>query len=77
LTRLAVIDLAPRADLRVIVKCRKGKRCPKGFAKWNAVGTVQLKRLVGKRLPAGTTITVRARRGQLTAIRSIAIKKGA
>ncbi len=77
LTRLVVTDLASRADLRVSVKCPKGKRCPRGFAKWNATGTVQLKRLVGKRLPVGTKITVRARRGQLTATRSITIKKGA
>ena len=77
LTRLAVTDLTPRADLRISVKCPEGKRCPKGFAKWNALGTVQLKRLVGKRLPAGTKITVRARRGQVTATQTITIKKGA
>jgi hypothetical protein len=77
LTRLTVTDLAPRADLRVSVKCPKRKRCPKGFAKWNALGTVQLKPLVGKRLPAGTRITVRARRGQLTTTRTIAIRKKA
>ena len=77
LTRLTVTDLTPRADLRVSVKCPKRKRCPKGFAKWNALGTVQLKRLVGKRLPAGTKVTVRARRGQLTATQTITIKKRA
>ncbi len=73
-TRFAVTELAPRADLRVSVKCPKRKRCPRGFAKWNALGTVELKRLVGKRLPAGTKITVRARRGQLTATQTITIK---
>jgi hypothetical protein len=77
LTRLAVTELAPRADLRVIVKCKRRKPCPRGFAKWNALGTVELKRLVGKRLPRGTKITVRARRGQLTATRTITFRKGA
>ena len=72
-----VTDLTPRADLRVSVKCPKRKRCLKGFAKWNATGTVQLKRLVGKRLPTGTKVTVRARSGQLTATQSITIKKAA
>ena len=76
LTRLAVTDLAPRADLRISVKCPKRKRCPKGFAKWNALGTVKLKRLVGKRLPAGTKITVRARRGSETFTRTINPRKG-
>jgi hypothetical protein len=77
LTRVAVTDLTPRADLRVSVKCPKRKRCPRGFAKWNALGTVEFKRFVGKRLPAGAKITVRARRGQLTATQSITISKGA
>ena len=76
LTRLAVTDLAPRADLRISVKCPKRKGCPRGFTKWNALGTVELKRLVGKRLPAGTKITVRARRGTETVTRSINPRKG-
>ena len=54
----------------------KRKGCPRGFTKWNALGTVELKRLVGKRLPAGTKITVRARRGTETVTRSINPRKG-
>ncbi len=76
LTRLAVTDLAPRADLRISVKCPKRKGCPRGFTKWNALGTVELKRLVGKRLPPGTKVTVRARRGAETVTRSINPRKG-
>ena len=74
LTRLVVTDLAPRADLRISVKCPKRKGCPRGFTKWNALGTVELKRLVGKRLPAGTKITVRARRGTETVTRTINLR---
>jgi hypothetical protein len=76
LIRLTVTDLAPRADLRVSVKCPKRTRCPKGFAKWNALGTVQLKRLVGQRLPSSAKITVRARRGTETVSRTIDPRKG-
>jgi hypothetical protein len=77
LTRLAVTDLTPRADLRVSVKCPKGKPCPAGFTIRNARGTVELKRLVDAQLPAGTNITVRATRGKLTASSSLTIPKGA
>ena len=67
-------DLAPRADLRISVKCPKRQGCPRGFTKWNALGTIELKRLVGKRLPAGTKITVRARRGTETVTRTINLR---
>jgi len=77
LTRLAVTRLTMRADLRVIVKCPKGRRCPSGFPKWNVKRDLSLKRLVGKRLPAGTKITVRARHGQLTESKTITIRTGA
>src|SRR5688500_10886978 len=65
LTRLAVTELTPRPDLRVSVKCPLGKPCPAGFTIRNARGTVELKRLVDARPPAGTKITVRAARGKL------------
>jgi hypothetical protein len=77
LTDLAVIGLTMRADLRVIVKCPKRKRCPRGFAKWNVKRDLRIARLVGKRLPSGTQIRVRARAGQLTETKTISIRKGA
>ena len=73
LTRLAVTDLTPRADLRVSVKCPKGKPCPAGFTIRNARGTVELKRLVDAQPPAGTKITVRAARGKLAASSTLTI----
>ena len=76
-TRLAVTDLTPRADLRVSVKCPKGQPCPAGFTIRNARGTVELKRLVDAQLPAGTKITVRATRGKLAASSSLTIPNGA
>jgi len=74
LTTLAVTDLTMRADLRVMVKCTARRGCPRGFAKWNVKRDLSLTRLVGKRLPRGTTITVRARAGALIATRSITIR---
>ena len=70
-TRLAVTDLTPRADLRVSVKCPKGQPCPAGFTIRNARGTVELKRLVDAQLPAGTKITVRAGSGFVTGTATI------
>ncbi len=74
LTRLAVTDLTPRADLRVSVKCPQGKPCPAGFTLRNVRGTVELKRLVDAQPPAGTKITVRATRGKLTASSTITLR---
>jgi hypothetical protein len=74
LTRLAVTGLTMRADLRVIVKCPQRKRCPRGFAKWNVTRDLSLTRLLGKRLPRGTKITVRARSGPLTATRAVRVR---
>jgi len=73
LTRLTVTELAPTADLRVSVKCPKGKPCPAGFTLRNVRGTVELKRLVDAQPPAGTTITVRATRGKLAASSTLTI----
>ncbi len=75
LTRLAVTDLTPRADLSVTVKCPKGTPCPAGFTIRNARGTVELKRLVDAQPPAGTKITVRATRGKLTASSTLTIPR--
>ena len=75
LTRLAVTELTPRADLRVSVKCPKSEACPSGFTLRNVHGTVELQRLVDAQPPAGTKITVRATRGKLAASSTLTIRK--
>jgi len=74
LTRLAVTDLTPRADLRVSVKCPKREGCPSGFTLRNVRGTVELKRLVDAPPPAGSKITVRATAGKLAASSSLTLR---
>ncbi len=74
LTRLTVTELTPRADLRVSVKCPKGKACPSAFTLRNVHGTVELTRLVDAQPPTGSKITVRAIRGKLAASSTLTLR---
>jgi hypothetical protein len=74
LTKLEVINLTPQADLKVTLACPVGEHCPSGFTVAHVAGTVKLASLTGRKLPAGTKITVLARHGRLGARTTLTLR---